>query len=92
MVKNFVLLILFLLFFLLWLSFLFRSKHISIIDKNKGAKFLKKVWCCIGGVTKSFVFINLVDNVNWLPQRVSKLSFRALALCQSEERRTNDEE
>ena len=28
--------------------------------------------------------INLVDNVNWPPERVSKLTFRALAIRQSE--------
>ena len=35
-------------------------------------------------ITGKFGFINWVDNVNWPLQRVSKLTFRALALRQSE--------
>ena len=32
---------------------------------NKGGKFLKKLWCCVGGnVTRLCGFINWVDNVN----------------------------
>ena len=34
-------------------------------------------------ITGEFSIINLVDNVNWPPQMVSKLTFRALALCQT---------
>ena len=33
---------------------------------NKGGKFLKKPWCCIGGsITRQCGFINWVDDVNW---------------------------
>ena len=51
----------------------------------KGSTFIKKLWCCVGGksITGEFSIINLVDNVNWPPQIVSKLTFRALALCQT---------
>ena len=51
----------------------------------KGSTFVKKLWCCVGGksITGEFSIINLVDNVNWPPQIVSKLTFRALALCQT---------
>ena len=28
-------------------------------EKNKGGKFLKKLWCCVGGnITREFGFIN----------------------------------
>ena len=38
----------------------------SLLDK--GGKFLKKLWCCVGGsITRSFGFINFFDNVNWPP-------------------------
>ena len=36
-----------------------------------------------------FAIINWVDNVNWTPERVSKLTFRALALHHSLWRRAN---
>ena len=40
-----------------------------------------------GSSTQKFGFINRVDNVNWPPYRDSKkLTFRALALHQSESR------
>ena len=35
---------------------------------NKGGKFLKKLWCCVGGsITRQSGFINWVDNVNLPP-------------------------
>ena len=57
---------------------------IKLMDK-KGGQFLKKLWCCVGGVVKqNFGFINQVDKVNCLPLRDWKLTFLALALRQSE--------
>ena len=59
---------------------------IKLMDK-RGGQFLKKLWCCVGGdVKQNFGFINQVDKVNCLPLRDWKLTFRALALRQSESR------
>ena len=52
---------------------------------NKGGKFLKKLWCCVGGsITRQFGFINWVDNVNWPPKRDSEDD--VLSLSPSSER------
>ena len=39
----------------------------STYEILKEAKFLKKLWCCLGGGVwqDNFGFINWVDNVNW---------------------------
>ena len=36
---------------------------------TKGGKFLKKLWCCVGG---EYYKMAWVDNVNWPPLRDSK--------------------
>ena len=57
--------------------------NLSLIDRNKGGKFLKKLWCCVSGsITRQFGFINWVDNVNsGHHKEIQKLGmFRALAL------------
>ena len=47
---------------------------------------LKKLWCGVGGgdQNKSLVFSNKLINVELPRERFRKLTFRALALCQSE--------
>ena len=33
---------------------------------NKEGKFIKKLWCCVGGsITRTYVCISWADNVNW---------------------------
>ena len=48
-----------------------RSKRVLGVGNqimNKGGKFLKKLWCCVGGsITRQSGFINWVDNVNLPP-------------------------
>ena len=46
-------------------------------------------WQVIISCEENFGFIDWVDNVNWPPLRVSRLTFRALALFLSLWRRTN---
>ena len=40
--------------------FKFPELQLVLYVTNKGGKFLKKLWCCVGGR-----LINWVDNVNW---------------------------
>ena len=35
-------------------------------------KFLKKLWCCVGGEYYKIISVYQVDNVNWPPLRDSK--------------------
>ena len=71
---------------LLFRYLVLKRNEISLM--NKGGKFLKKLWCCVGGgvLTRSFGIISteLKSNVNWPPLRVLKLTFRALALRSDE--------
>ena len=47
----------------------------------KGNKFLRKLWCCVGGgVLKDNFWINWVDNVNWPSMwRVSKADISSVS-------------
>ena len=42
------------------------------IQKTKGGKFLKKLWCCVGGKYCTRDNFVLSHNANWPPQRDSK--------------------
>ena len=50
-------------------------------DICKGNKFLRKLWCCVGGgVLKDNFWINWVDNVNWPSMwRVSKADISSVS-------------
>ena len=50
-------------------------------DICKGNKFLRKLWCCVGGgVLKDNFWINWVDNVNWPSMwRVSKAGISSVS-------------
>ena len=40
-------------------NFVDTSKTEQEVQTNKGVKFLKKLWCCVGGsITRQFGFIN----------------------------------
>ena len=71
-------------FLMLTLSFVPINLHgCNTAWENKGDKFLKKLWCCVGG--EYYVTIIRFHQLGWWCElEIRKLTFRALALRQSE--------
>ena len=54
----------------------------------KGGKFLKKLWCCVGGGVLQDNLVLSIGLIMWIGHRkvIRKLTFRALALRQTKSR------
>ena len=50
---------------------------------NKGGKFLKKLWCCVGGELQDYLVSSTALGHR---KEIRKLTFRALALRRSDKR------
>ena len=45
---------------------------VECFQTNKGGKFLKKLWCCVGGsITRQFGFIKLTGLIMWIGKHLN---------------------